>query len=555
VLFLTNTAFSQEKLKNPNSEVEDAIKYLSDTSYVKPEDVKYIRFLTTYAIQDEEKRQREVLSCSFILHSLVGPAKDLDSNNAGAFYPLAKIEEKKFVEKQKVPFSDTLWWIDLRDYNFTPEVWELAASIDGFFVTPTSVQEQNNGALRLLAGNAILRMDWFNTHVTDTSRQRDIDKDFDLYTSFVFAQVPPPKNVEEWRKYMALDVTKTRELGNEFGTLVTKSEQVSRHNRMLFGYRTELGYMYDTYDVKNQEGLRDYWEAFFKNKKIGTPPDISDAGELFATNQLGLQVYALRDGNGNLINFGDPTVVRHLTDIHGDVRVRVAHSCIDCHSIGPLPAENTHAEFLKKTGEIYSYSKEDRNRIKRVFLDNRFEDSITFNQQIFKTAIDKANGLTPEVNGQYYLESIKHYTRDVDLERAAFECGVTTEEFKDKITKGRFGGRIKLLVETGQPIPIDIWETRGKDGIPGQFQQAMALINGITQITTETTIEHKIPQDIKDNLKNILLEDTYLMSGQTKVILIPKDTILPILEEKSDWIKTEYNGRTGWLEKKFMKTE
>jgi hypothetical protein len=556
ILLLSSTQIlAQDKLKTPNSEVEDCIKYLvgedvNGYKFLNEFDKPYIRFLSTYAIKNKEERQNAILVCSFILHSLVGPAKDFDSNNGGAFYPLAKMENgvfgnKEFKEYHRVPFSDTLWWIDLRDYNFTPEAWEVAAGIDGYFVTPI-VQEQNNGALRLLAGNAILRMDWFITQVTDTTRQRDIERNFDLYNTFLFAQVGAPKKIDDWQKLFNLDTKKAREIGNEYGTLVTKSKLVARHNRMLFGYKTELGYMYDTFDVKNQEGKRDYFESFFKNPKPGTPPEVSDAGEVFGTNQLGLQVYALFDGQGNIVNFGDPTVVRHLADVFGDVRVRVGHSCIDCHATGPLPAENTHKELLEKDADIYLYKKEDKNRVKRVFLDDKFENSVEVNRQAFSYAVERTNGLAADATSKLYLDVIKNYCKDVDLERAAFECGVSKEQFLEKVRQGKFGGRLKLLIETGQPIPIDIWETRGAAGIPGSFQQAMALIYGLTEVKNEVIIEPVIK-------KYITIEQCALMNSSIRVDIVPKDINLIIIEEKDGWLKTEYNGKQGWINGKFLK--
>src|SRR3954467_10611198 len=101
-LLLTVFANSQEKLKTPNSEVEDSIKYLvgekEGIPYVSPIDAPYIRFLSTYSIPKYDDRRNAVLTTSFILHSLVGPSKNFNSNNAGAFYPLARIEDEKFVE-------------------------------------------------------------------------------------------------------------------------------------------------------------------------------------------------------------------------------------------------------------------------------------------------------------------------------------------------------------------------------------------------------------------------------------------------------------------------
>ena len=75
-----------DKLRTPQSEVEDAILFLSK---LPKEDAQYIRFFSTYAIPTD-RRDNAVLTLSFILHSLVGlDRNNPDSGNAGAYYPLA----------------------------------------------------------------------------------------------------------------------------------------------------------------------------------------------------------------------------------------------------------------------------------------------------------------------------------------------------------------------------------------------------------------------------------------------------------------------------------
>ena len=572
VLCFTIPTIAQDKLKTPDSEVQDAIKFLvgndpNGNPYVNKIDQQFIELFSTYAIPDEKAKQDAVLACSYILHSLVGPSKNFEENNAGGFNPLAKMvlneETKKleFVALQRVPFSNTLWWIDIRDFNFTRQAFETAAGLDGYFTVP-GVQEPNNGALRLIAGNCILRMDSFMLAVTDTTRQRDISNKFDLYNTFLFAQVTPPKNISEWKKLFAIDTDKAREIGNEYGAIVTVSKAVALHNRFLFGYNTENSYLYETYDVKNQQGLRDYFEGFFLNKRPGTPPAVSDAGEVIGTNQLGLQVYALRNEKGELINFADPSVARNLSDAHGDVRVRVAHGCIDCHSSGIIPAENTSKSFVKENGDILLPNRIDRNRVKRVLLDGRFEDSVTFNRMLYARAIEKTNGLSPEDTGKAYMNTVENYLKSVDLKRAAFECGVSQELFKEKVSAQAFGGRLKLLINNNIPIPVDVWESRGADGIPGGFQQAMMAIHGVTKVVDTVEVLNEVPPDLKivSDPKQIkigdfivLKEAVDLYSSSVKRGTLPIGTKAQITNEQNGFYMLEANGITGYAKKENIK--
>lgn len=500
-----------EKLHTPNSEVEDAIRFLSEL-YV--EDAEFIRFFSTYAVPSEY-REEEVLTLSFVVHSLAGLGDKVLSYN-----PLAVLDNGKFKAYHRVPGSDTLWWIDLRDYNWTPEAWEIISKGDGYFAEPI-VRHDRSGVLRLLAGNAVVRSDWFIKHATNTVDQIDLGGKVNFYDTLVYAQIGTPKNIDEWRQVWGLKIENSRKIGNEFGTIVTKSDAVARHNRFLFGYRTEHGYMYETYDVSHQVGKRDYIESFFLNENPGAPPDVSDAGEAFSTNSLQLQVYALRDAAGNLIHFADPGVARHMQDVLRDARVRTSFSCMDCHAAGPIPAENTLSEFVDSQMKLKVYLKEDADRIKRSLLDDRFEDSIKENQTIFKRALFKVNGCEPAENGINYLQSITRYAKPVTVEVAAKECGVTVEHFVKAVKEKsyRYGARLKLLVTTGEPIPRDVWESPGKDGIPGSFQQAMIILNGLTIVEESIDIDRIIEKiDEVDPFKADLIEEQTLESQVLQVL-------------------------------------
>lgn len=509
-----------DKLRTPQSEVEDAILFLSK---LPPDDAQFVRFFSTYGVPPRE-REDLVLSLSFVLHSLVGINwNDPDDGNAGAYYPLATRENGQFKSYRRVPNTSTLWWIDLREFNWTAKAWEAVAQGDGYFAEPV-VNHERSGALRLLAGNAVLRADWFITHVMSTTHQQDIEIEDDYYRTLLYALGERPKNTDDFRKFWGLDLKQARLLGNEFGTLVTKSQAVAQRNRMLFAYRTDLGHHFETYDVNNQQGKRDYVESLFLNKKPGQPPEVSDAGEMFANNGLKLLVYDLRDAQGNLVNFGDPTVVRHMNDVIGDARVRVAHSCLDCHASGPIPSENTLREFIESRAKLKAYDKRDAIRLKRNLLSDGFKEAVEENQRLFALGVKKSNGLTPSENGTIYLRSVTSYHAPVTLERAAYECGVTTEEFRKAIleSKYRFGARLKLLVRTGEPVPRDVWETPGRDGIPGAFQQAMIMLNGLTVIEDEVVQEKRVKvYQVKSNWTRVPI-----MNGRTQVTTATGDDYL-----------------------------
>ena len=549
----------EPELRSPDKEVEDAILFLQKKD---PSDQEYIRFFSTYAIRPE-KRDQSVLALSFVIHSLIGISDEKNEQfGAGGYYPLAlntakeKTDPLKLDNIRLVPGSKTLWWIDLRECNWTPQAWEEISRLDGYFVSPV-IDYNKYGLLKLLSGNAVVRADWFILHATDMSQQADTEEKTFIYDTLLYAQVKIPKTIDEFRKIWGMDVPQAEKLGADYATLVTKSQVVSKSGtRLLWGYRTPLGYYYDTFDVKNLQGDRDYAENLLKQK--GRPPLISDGGETFASNQNRLQVYALRDAKGKLVPLADTGIVRHTTDILGDNRVITGRSCMDCHAAGPIPSENTLLEFIEQRNKLYVPIKADQLRIKRVFLDSKFEDAIKDDQELFARAIKRVNGCTPEQNAKFYLDAVTDYASHVTLDQAAYECGLSVDDFKLKVRNINSLRVAKMISDKSEPIPRQAWESPGKDGQPGLFQQCMTHINGLTAKITETRVIDKRLTKTFIIVKNDT--DVRITNPDTK-----KEEILGKVRagEKLElqtlkfqgWVGVIFNGKSGYIEEKNVTRE
>lgn len=545
------------QLKEPDSEVEDAIVFLLD----KPEeDRDYIKFFSTYAVP-AQYRDNTVLTLSFVIHSLIGVSLD-EAEGVGGYYPLAlnitpgKDQPIKLRNLRLVPGSTTLYWIDLRECNWTPEAWEKISELDGYFVSPV-IDYNKYGVLKLLSGNAVVRADWFILHATDMSQQTDTDRKTLIYDTLLYAKNKIPKNIEEWRKVWGINVPLAQQLGADYATLVTKSKAVSKNGtRILFGYRTPTGYAYDTYDVKNLEGFRDYAENIIAYR--GLPPTVLDGGENFTTNQIRMQVYALRNAQGDLVPFADATIVRHMTDVLGDARVITGRSCMDCHAAGPIPAENTLLEFIRQRNKAGAYKKADQLRIDRVFLSNKFEEAIVEDQVLFAKALLKINGLAPEKNHELFLDAIQRYAEDVTLEQAAFECGLEVEDFKKQVSKINSFRVAKLISPESEAIPRHAWETPGKDGQPGLFQQCMIQIKGLTAKITETRVE--IKATAKDYVTVKVQSDVKISDIKTRKERVVGTAKVSEKYEIFDlthkgWIGIIFNGEKGYIEEQFLVRE
>ena len=278
------------KVQTLDSEVGDAILFLENENYVSVEDQPYIKFFTTYTIKGETPqktetlRQQAALTLSFICHSMVGV--NTGKFTGGGYYPIAKYEkdaktgEVAFIPVSRVPGSKTLWWIDLRNFNWTEQAWENMMSIQGYVVEPIVTHEKNS-ALRLLSGNALVRMDWFINHSSALTNQADVGSKVEIYKDFLYGTLAKkPKTVTEFEQAWGINTIKARENGNTSAALVTKSRAVARHNRILYGYRTENGWYYRTYDVNHQQGFRNYGDNILNFKGEPPPTGAFDGGEI-----------------------------------------------------------------------------------------------------------------------------------------------------------------------------------------------------------------------------------------------------------------------------------
>lgn len=537
-----------------NQEVKDAVFALQNQAELKDR-AAYIRFFTTYAVP-EDKREREVLNCSFLLHSLVGPSGDNVEANAGAYYPLALMQYvenndafnegvRKFVPLHLVKGSKTLWWIDIRDYNFTDKSWEAVASVEPYFLEPT-VHHDVNGLMRLIAGNAILRMDWFNFHASDTDQEIAAGRNIKIYNTLLYSNVKEPKTVTEFEKVWGIDLARSRALGNEYGVIVTKSKGVALHNRYLFGYRTEIGWLYRSYDVLNQEGVRDYVESVYNFKGQPPPKGAFDAGEIFATNSLKMQVYALLDKDEKLVEFADSRVVRHPNDVLGNPTVRVAFGCFHCHSSGVFPSENTLKEFFTNKMSLYVTNKGDQLRIERSLLSDKFEAATEEDSKAYAKALLKVNGLDPVENEKNYLGAMVDYDAPLDLDAVARECGTTKEKIIEACSgglnnTGKVPARLDLLTKTGEAIPRNIWDSPGKDGIPGVFQQTMSMLYGYTAVVQKVEVVTETYQ---------IITKCNVMVGAKAVGTLDAGTILnksQIISKEGEFVRIKTDKFEGYV--------
>jgi hypothetical protein len=518
-------------LCTPDSELADAQKFLEK---VPAEDAPFFRFFTTYSIPEKvlfhgeqtEMRHRAELALPFVLNSCQG------------FKGEGLIQRPK-----RVAGSNTLWYIDIRDFGWKFDDIDAVFGIQPYFLAPL-VNPNNN--------SIIFRVDWFLVNAMDVTKQDDRGLKDLVYYILQYGKGNEPKDADDFRKTWQVDIKTIREQKVETGTVVDAGDSgVSQHTRQLRRGRTIFGYYRETRDVKSHDfdpdkiQTRDYVEDIFANQ--------SDAGEYIATAKTGLQTYMLSAGNNGKfkrVEFGDPTIVVDRQDRY-DPRVRTGKSCVICHANGVIPYTNAIREFFRTGGDIRTYSKDLAREIRAFYLRSE-DDEVEADNLIFTAAVKRCNGLDPAENMACFHDVYEWYwTKKVTLEQAALELGLCVEDFK-KAIKPATTGRLTNLYHD-KPMPREVWDSINVGG----YIQAMLLVKNLQAKSIKVPEGTKKTDDVRPrevkvgDTVQVTVKESPLLDSQDRVtVYCLKDVTARVLEIFDDtWYFVECQGHKGYLRK------
>lgn len=486
----------------PDSELKDVLNFL--VSNISP-DKQFFRFFSTAFITEDDTVDLDEGNLSL-----------RDATEHALNFWIHSLSSGAIVERVKrVPNSKSLFYIDLRTYGWTPEAWEKVANLDPYFRRPW-VEKETQDAIRIIAGNALVRADWFIIYTSDTTRQLDNGIKEPLYYELLYAQKGIPKNLNDFRKAWGVDIDKIKGLQILTGTVLDDGQSgVARHNRQLIRSRIETGYYHETNDVNNQEKDNDYLENIqvdFRAK--------FNAGEVICTNYVKMQVYMLFDAQGNRVDIADNAIAVDRSDTD-DKRVRTAKSCVICHATGLNEPSNAFSDYLDKGNIFTTYEYQKYLDVKRFYLSD-YILTIKDDQELFSRAMFSVNGLSPRENALIFRKLYDWYLYlPLDLKQACIECGVTEKEFKDKVY-GAVSGRLGVLLGGGT-VPRDIWDSINT----GTFAVAMLHLYNLEPIPI---LVEPLKQMV-ECIDNISVFEN-INNKQQPLFTIPLGTKLEVLKEE-----------------------
>jgi len=374
-------------------------------------------------------------------------------------------ESERIILPQGIDEEQTLFRVDLRDLGWhEPGLWNALLGRYPYGVHYENVEndkELREHARRLskLIGTdiGIIRADWF---VVSASQGELYDRFMKTPNADTALEQRLGVNVVE--NFLASPAKLMRAGFDESG-VSTGARVVERHSL------GRGGYYWKSYDFKpgNQRSLL---YRFALGPALAENPFEKfafrhDGGEIIYSLRNGLQGYMLTNENGDKIQEGPIKVVRDTKEIGGTPEVANAISCMHCHQHGMIRFTDSVRNSTGLKGRA-------RDKVRELYADEtEMNEVLEKDSARFLRALESAIGpflQVQEHKDKHIIEFAepvgavaKFYRRDLDLDDAAFELGLSAERLQDEIERNddlQFLGLGPLA--RGRKINRASWESK-----------------------------------------------------------------------------------------------
>ncbi len=334
--------------------------------------------------------------------------------------------------------TQTLYRIDLRDYQWSIEQWQKVLTLYPYRLISTVQAEQ----IKLLSGESLpyIRADWFVAKAATPPLYHEI------------LNLPLTLKALEQR----LGIETARHLVEEKNVLLAgvRTSGVSQNNRVLERHTSPFGAYWRSYDFKSNLG----------NQNIFADPLSLNAagGEIIFNLPNGLQAYFLTDGVGRRIETAPVDIVADRNQPDNPI-VRNGRSCMSCHFAGIKTFQDDVRPMLFKTTAVrFNYQRAlalyvPQNELNQAFAldEDRFRQA---EKLITKQPTNNAN--TEAVNAL-----ARRFEAELSIAQAAAEVGLRPANFQVQLQTNRRLTTLGLgqLLAVNGGVKRDIWEQHFSD--------------------------------------------------------------------------------------------
>jgi TPR repeat protein/mono/diheme cytochrome c family protein len=362
------------------------------------------------------------------------PAASLDLARAGVAKVLASLSWKRRLPRPAaIGPGGALVRIDLREIGWSRALWDEIGAADPYALRRRSAEARRAARLARTATPAI-RADWFAAATTRPP----------LYHRILAI----PKTAGALERRLGVDRTRPviRAGFNRSG--------ISKHNRIIERRRLAGdGYLWRSYDFRGSSGRRSIFDHPLGPG--GSDGFVADGGELIFSLPNGMQGYLLVDARGRRIDKAPTDVVFDPSRPDGAVENGV--SCMGCHGLGIIDKrDEVRPHLLANRAAFDARDPTTAPTALAVYPEAAILDAaFAVDRGRFVAALDAlgANAAREPISAL-----ADEFDRELDLDRAAAELGLTAAALRERIESDDLLGRnLGALLVRGGSLKRDVF--------------------------------------------------------------------------------------------------
>lgn len=339
---------------------------------------------------------------------------------------------KEITRPAAVDSARTLFRIDLRDYNWTADTWELLLS-----EYPYGLRSAEASNVTEISGAKIsyVRADWFAANASIPPLYHDL--------------LALPRSAVDLERQLGVDVSRDLAEEKNVARAGLRASGVSQNNRVLERHVSLHGAYWKSFDFRNSADQQNIFQH---------PLGFNPAGsEIIFNLPNGLQAYLVVDGLQRRINEAPVAIVSDRTSPDDPV-IRNGRSCMSCHYDGVR-------QFRDETRSVIQAnpaSTFDREKALALYsTQENLDRLIERDRERFSSAVILASGAAVAAPYEEPINALaRRFAAELPLSQAAAEAGLEPADFQERVRRsGRLAqlGYAQLLVPGGA-MKRDAWE-------------------------------------------------------------------------------------------------
>jgi mono/diheme cytochrome c family protein len=445
---------------------------------------------------------------------------------------------QEIVKPHAVNESETLLRIDLRDFDWTPDIWKRIIAAYPYGVRTRGLEGELR-QIEALSGVELpyIRVDWFVANASVPPLYHEI-----LQLPDTLAGLEQKLNI-----HSDDDVAQDKVVRGG-----VRNSGVSHNNRVIERHRSANGAYWKSFDFASNQAE--------KNIFLDPLNFHEDGGEFIFNLPNGLQGYMIANAKGARLDDAPIKIVRDRFTNPDDPVVHNGLSCIGCHTQGMNRMQNEVRQMLETQQKTaFDLDKALKLYAPQEDLDRSFQQD----EERFARAVLATGTAVPKQPADEPVNMLAQlYLADLSVAQAAADAGLSVEELRKRLGKSTELDRLgfgQLLTANGG-MKRDAWEQYFGDLVedirlgdylkPTQprgkgHNEAQAIRRTVRIVRFTGPDARGAEQDLafwlghSDDLQvigstaDVNLTGTITPVGQDKITLVARDTATGLSEEAS----------------------